>query len=164
LIVAKNRYSALNYYGHGNNAYDYRRYEEETPEEYKKIKNNKMLHKIRIKKRFKLISSVLLILCTGMLIVGRYSLIMNLSGQNSDIKNTLAESQKNNEILKVNLLKYYDIKQIEKTATSEIKMVRPDNNSIVRIDISDNNESEAKETESKPQDVSFIGRIINFFN
>lgn len=165
MIVAKNSISAYNPISYGNTAYDYEKYEYER-QNYKHKIHTKQRNKVNRQKQLKLIGMVVMMLCTGMLIVGRYALIVKLNRQYINMKNELAENQKANEALNIELMKYYDIKQIEKNATTELNMVRPENSNIVHIDIdsSEENSRVASADDAAKPEGGLIGRIVKFFN
>lgn len=166
MIVAKKSYDTEKYISYGNYAYDYKRYtENDTENEVRKaIKQNKAKHKADVRKKLKLITSVIVMLFAGMLIVGRYAAITELNNRSLALQNSISENQKINDDLNLELLKYCDIKQIEQYATAEIKMVRPDLNNVVHIDVAntDKDEQTAK-VEDTQKKVSFLDRIISFF-
>lgn len=163
MIVAKKSYNALNYAAYDNYALDYKNndYEEQ---ERKDGKETRVKPKTTVKKKLKLVFSVVMLLLFGMLIVARYAMIMDLNGQSISLKNKISENQKINEELKLQLMGYCDIKKIEEYASSEIKMVRPESNNIVYINIPNTNKNdEKKEQDKSTQKVSLIDRIISFF-
>lgn len=163
MVVAKKDRSTYGPISYGSEAYDYKKYEEPR-KKHKNLANHK--NKTNRKRQLKLISMVALMLCTGMLIVGRYALIVNLNKQYLDLKNALAENEKANETLNIKLMKYYDIKEIEKNATTKLNMVRPDSSNIVYINIDniDKKKNVANVDKSSKPEVGFIGKIAKFFN
>lgn len=163
MIVAKKSYNTAGNVAYDNNAYDYKRYtDNETREKSKDEKKAK--HQLAVKRKLKLLAAVAVMVLIGTLIVGRYAIIMDLSGQSISLKNTISENKKNGDDLRIQLMKYCDIKEIEKYATAEIKMVRPDNKSIVHINIASVNDSTKEDKPvDKPQEVSLLGKIIGFF-
>lgn len=165
MIVAKSRSNTSNYTVYGNYAYDFDKYNEDSFNSDPKGQTTKKPNKSALKKRLKLMSIVILLFCTGMLIVGRYAIIMNLNNMCINTKNSLIENQKISEELRLQLIKYYDIKQIEKIATSEIKMVRPNSDSVVHIVVAEGiKKNTADKLEDKPKEIGFLGRIISFLN
>lgn len=134
MIVAKKRYDGLRYGVYGNHALDYER--DESFVIKKKISREEIRRKQlkKAKKQLKLISMVFLSFCVGIFIVGRYAYIISLNNQCSEIKKEIEQNQKENERLKVKLLEYYNIKQIEKEATTELSMVRPESHNTVYLD------------------------------
>lgn len=164
MIVAKKSYNTANYTGYGNYAYDYKRYNEDENDDKKAINQNKAKHKTDVRRKLKLITSVLLMLFIGMLIVGRYAVITELNNQSLNLQNSISQNRKINDDLNLELLKYCDIKQIEEYATTEIKMVRPDLNKIVHINVAGTNKDDkTAKNEEKPKQVSFLDEIISFF-
>lgn len=163
MIVAKKTYSASSYV-YGNHAYDYKDYETYKNEDKKTDKETSASHKSTVKRKLKLISTVIIMLLVGTLIVGRYALIMNLNSQSISLRKSISENQKLNDDLKLQLMKYCDITQIEEYASSQIQMVRPESYNIVYIDVSETYEvGETEKEKEDPQKVSFLGRIISFF-
>jgi len=164
LIVAKNSYSySRSNYAYDNYAYDYEKYNSYAEEKKKDKREKKQKHSINLKSRLKLMTIVLVMFCTGMLIVGRYALIMNLNNQCMALKNKIAANQKENENLKLELMNFYDIKQIEKDATTKLSMVRPTGANTVSISIQGQDKSNEPENMIAHVGVEgLINRIVSF--
>lgn len=162
MIVAKN--SSSNRYIYDNYAIDYEKYEHFEKPEKKTAKAPGVKKRVNIKKRLKLIVLVVSMFCMGTLIVGRYALIMSLNNQCKEIKNSITESRKENEQLNLELLKYNDIKQVEKDATTELSMVRPSHANIVYLSVEAEKEPDGFGEDKEELKVGLIDRIAGFFN
>lgn len=161
MIVAKS--SSSSRYVYDNYAIDYERYERyEKPE--KKATKAPVKKKPNLKHRVKMVVLVITMFCTGVLIVGRYAMIMNLNNQCKEIKNNITKNLKENERLNIELLKYYDIKQVEKDATTELNMIRPSHANIVYLTVESKKEADIIEEDVEPLKVGLIDRIVDFFN
>lgn len=167
MVVAKKNNSGYAYESFGNIAYDYKIYEDATEKENKKNeakRRAKHIEKARFIKQMKLLGMVALMLCTGVFIVGRYALMASLTSQCSELKSKITENQKINDDLKIQLMKYDDIKQIEKIATTELNMVRPESNNIVHINVDEGSSNVASAENTQKQDSGLINKLISFFN
>lgn len=162
MVVAK---KVSTYSTYGNTAYDLREYNKDDDTNKKNSQNKKHVNKLKLRKQFRLVCVAFLMLCIGTLVVGRYAYMMNLNNQIDQYKKVLADNQSKNDELKIQLMKSDDIKQVEKVATTELNMVRPDSNNIVHINIEQADQGSkvaSAETATKPQ--YFIKKITDFFN
>jgi cell division protein FtsL len=165
LIVAKNSRNNNQYIVYGSQALDTRRLDRYEDTNQNANKRAREQHKRKVKKQMKLIGLTLGMLLMGTVIIGRYSIIMNLNNQCSSIHKDIAKNQSVNENLKLELAKYDNIRQIEKAATAELNMVRPAGSNMVSISVKSSDiKSQAEKDEEQPKKVSLLGRIINFFN
>lgn len=161
MIVAKKSYNSQ--YVYDNYAVDYRRYEQNTDTNEKPDKTPGVSKKKKVKNKLKIISMVFLMFCIGTLIISRYAFIMNLNNQCKNIKESIAKNQKVGENLRLELLKYYDIKQIEKDATTELGMVRPKNINIVYLSFDEQDKNDkAVETAGQSNKIGLLDKIMNF--
>lgn len=164
MIVAKKSYSR-NEYAYDNYAYDFQKQNNHVEEKKKDKRERAQKHGIKLKDRLKLITLVVLMFCIGILIVGRYALIMNLSNQCVTLKNKIVVNQKESDSLKLQLMKFYDIKQIEKDATSKLSMARPKGANTVNLSIHEREKSSKAESITAHVRIEgIINRIANFFN
>lgn len=166
MVVAKNNSNTYAYASYGNTAYDYKKYDNFKERNEKNRENIRQKNKSVFIRKLKLIGTVALMLCAGMLIVGRYVLVMNMNSQCTELKKSISENQKKNEELNITLMQFDDIKQIEKIATTELNMIQPDSSNIVHINIkqADKTSRVASDNKAQKQDDGFIGKIVSFFN
>ena len=161
MIVVKKADNSFEYPVYGNNAYKYKRYD---PEEKKQRKINKNSAG-QLKRKLKSLFVVILLFAAGMLIVGRYAMILSLNNECNELKSELDSKQKINEELSIELMEHSDITQIEKYATSKLNMIRPDGSNIVHIQIADAGKNvKDNKTSNSTKRVSFLERFISMFN
>lgn len=101
-------------------------YEEERRKQQKK--EIELLNKRKgksLKNKLKVMLSIGIVFCMGMILVIRFAYICNLRQQVTNIQNQISTISNENENLKVTLLKYDNIKYIEKVATEKLNMERP---------------------------------------
>lgn len=169
MVVAKKTYNTVEYPVYGNHAYLPERDYQHDRDEEKYIKTKKdvakslqISHMKKVKKRLKLISMVAALFFMGLLIIGRYAMIMELNNKSSAVQGNIQLAQKENEDLKLQLAKNDDITAIEKTAASQLGMIQPDSSDIVHIKAP---AQKVAASDSKSQkDVSFLATILNFFD
>jgi len=165
LIVAKKSYDSTKYEVYGNHAMDLDRYDESVSVKRHSKKSTAIRRNNNVKKQLKLIMMVALMLCTGTIIIGRYAMIMSLNNQCISLKNSIDANQKENDNLKLELLKYYNINDVERVAISDLSMVQPSISEVVHLNVplkSGPGEGDKEDTASKK--VGMIGKIIKFFN
>ncbi|WP_102400902.1 cell division protein FtsL [Haloimpatiens massiliensis] len=111
-------------------------YEEERKKQQKK--ELELLNKTKeksLKNKFKIILGIGMVFSIGMILVLRFAYICNLRQQVIDTQNQITNIGKENENLKVELLKYDNIKYIEKIATEKLNMERPNLGNAVYCDL-----------------------------
>jgi Septum formation initiator. len=164
LVVAKKRYDSPSFAVYGNHAYKLDRYEYDYRKNKEEVNRSlKVNHIKKVKKRLKLVAAVTTMFLTCVLIIGRYAMIMNLNNQSREVKKSIAQSQKVNEDLKLQLMKYNDITQLEKTASSSFNMVHPGSANTIHIAavVARNDISKA---DGQQKNVSILTKVLEFFN
>lgn len=101
--------------------------------EKKQVKKN---NSKKVKSKFIIIRNIVMAFIIGIVLVGRYCAIYNMQKQLNTTKTNITELNKQNDNLKVELVKYNNIQYIEETAVSKLKMVAPDKNKAVFCNIS----------------------------
>lgn len=104
-------------------------------EELKRRAKSKKLKQKRLKGKIKIIRNIALTFIVGVILVGRYCIIYNIQQQLNSVSNNINELSKNNENLKVDLVKYNNIQYIEDSATNKLHMVPPDKGAAVHKDL-----------------------------
>ncbi|WP_411679198.1 septum formation initiator family protein [Clostridium thailandense] len=123
-----------------------RRYEEEAKKErLKKLRKAKK----RLKKKVKVIRNISLSFIIGIIFVGRYCIIYNMQMELNLVKTNISELNKENDNLKVELVKYNNLQYIEETATNKLQMVPADKGAAIYANLDKEN---VKITEKKVQD------------
>ncbi|MBU5269037.1 cell division protein FtsL [Clostridium cochlearium] len=95
----------------------------------KKIPNNS-------RKKLSIIGKILTVFIVGTIIIGRYSKIYNMQKQLNNINNSIVKLNKENENLKVELLKLNNIKSVEDIAIGKLKMSVPTKENMIYCDMS----------------------------
>ncbi|WP_125152212.1 septum formation initiator family protein [Clostridium rectalis] len=120
----------------------------------KKQNRSKILKKKNksIQKKAKTIKSISIAFIIGVALLSRYSYIYNMQQNLNNINKGITKLNKNNENLKVELVKYNNIQYIEDIATKKLKMTKPSKNSIVYCDLNkevfkNQQKSDVKKTE-----------------
>lgn len=123
----------------------------------------------RVKKKAKILMNVGLTFVIGTILIGRFSLIYNEQKELNAINGQINNVSKENENLKVELVKYNNLKFIEENATNKLKMVVPDKSDAVYVSLDKENFNKQGETsssakgESKSKSVMDMIKSILFF-
>lgn len=165
MIVAKKEYLPAKFSVYGNYALDNKRYYEEDEVNVALKRNKQEKHKKQIILRFKMVSAVILVFLNSIFIISRYAAITNLKNQSIDLSKMISVQQKENENLKIQLMKFNDIMRIEKVATTELKMVQPGKSDNLRVSINvDNEQKEEAVDGSKSDKGDLVNRLKDIFN
>lgn len=105
--------------------------------------------KQRLKRKVKIIRNISLCFIVGLIFVGRYGVIYNMQMELNSTKTNINEINRENENLKVELVKYNNLQHIEDTAVNKLQMIRPDKSAAVYTNLDKEN---IKITEKKVQD------------
>lgn len=90
----------------------------------------------RLKSKLKIIRNIALIFVVGVTMVARYSQIYTMQRQLNTINKEISNINKENENLKIELVKYNNLKLIEEIATTKLKMIRPTKADVMYVDMS----------------------------
>ena len=108
-------------------------------EHERQVKRNKARNKARnkdINKKVVIMRNIMIAFIVGITLIGRYCIIYNLQSELNTTKQNIAALNKENENLKVELVKYNNIQYIEDAAINKFGMVTPDRNDAIYADIS----------------------------
>ncbi len=104
-------------------------------EESKRKAKNKKLKQKRLKSKIKIIRNITLAFTVGVILVGRYCIIYNMQRQLNSVSTNINELSKDNENLKVDLVKYNNVQYIEDAAVNKLHMIPPDKGTAVHKDL-----------------------------
>lgn len=92
-----------------------------------------------IEKKIKILRNIIFSFAIGILVIYRYSVIYNIEKDIVDVKTQISAVNAENENLKIDLLKYNNIKELESKAVNELNMVPKSLSSVIYIDLEKNN-------------------------
>lgn len=120
-------------------------------EQKRQVRKN-VSRKKNINKKIVIMRNIMIAFIVGITLVGRYCIIYNLQDQLNTTNQNIAALNKENENLKVELVKYSNIQYIEDIAVNKLGMVTPDRNHAIYADISKDtiiaSESESKNSKN----------------
>jgi cell division protein FtsL len=93
-------------------------------------------NKKNINKKIIVMRNIMIAFIVGITLVGRYCIIYNLQSELNTTKQNISALSKENENLKVELVKYNNIQYIEDVAVKKLGMVTPDRNDAIYADVS----------------------------
>jgi cell division protein FtsL len=99
------------------------------------VRKNKS-NKKNINKKIIVMRNIMIAFIVGITLVGRYCIIYNLQSELNTTKQNISALNKENENLKVELVKYNNIQYIEDVAVNKLGMVTPDRNDAIYADVS----------------------------
>ncbi|HEY5576615.1 MAG TPA: septum formation initiator family protein [Clostridiaceae bacterium] len=119
-------------------------------EQKRQVRKNSS-NKKNIHKKIIVIRNIMIAFIVGITLVGRYCIIYNLQSELNTTKQNIAALNKENENLKVDLVKYNNIQYIEDVAVNKLGMVTPDRNDAIYADVSKKTiiSAESKSNEGK---------------
>lgn len=119
-------------------------------EQKRQVRKNRS-SKNNINKKIIVIRNIMIAFIVGITLVGRYCIIYNLQSELNTTKQNIAALNKENENLKVDLVKYNNIQYIEDVAVNKLGMVTPDRNDAIYADVSKKTiiSAESKSNEGK---------------
>lgn len=139
-----------------------RRYRNEEDEKLKKERKQKLIDErnIKIKKKTRTLRNIGIVFILGVTLIGRYCVIYNMQKNLSEAKTQISTLNKENENLKVDLVKYNNMVYIEDIAVNKLHMVRADKSLAIHLNLSkDNFEGTLSENEIKHE--SLLQKIKN---
>ncbi|MHC1682526.1 MAG: hypothetical protein AB6733_06210 [Clostridiaceae bacterium] len=139
-------------------------YEKQNNEQYEKLKKQqKQLKRKEEKeakiKKVKVISLILLAFVLGFTVVLRYSLIYSVQKEYVEARQGIAQLNKENESLQINLIKLEDNQDV-KAKIASLKMVSPNKNTCVNVDLNKEVFNEKKENKTEEGVLSYIKQLI----
>lgn len=119
-------------------------YQPDWDNEYKKLKEakkrNKAIHREKnIKKKASVLLNIVGMFIFGTLLVWRYSMIYGMQQNLNQIKSNIQEVSRDNESLKIELIKFNSMGYIEDYAENTLKMVKPAKDTAVSINLDKQN-------------------------
>jgi len=118
----------------GYNPYEDNQFEREE-ERKRKLKQNKQRNR-RVNRKVKVLRNIVVTFIVGLTLVGRYCIIYDMQREFNSVESSINVINKENENLKVDLVKYNNLQLIEETATNKLKMVKPDKSGAVYTNLS----------------------------
>ncbi|XOQ58644.1 MAG: Cell division protein FtsL [Clostridium sp.] len=139
----------------GNNAME-AEYETNRASKKKKkvVKRNRKKY---VKHKIKTMRNIALVFIVGVTLITRYCIIYNMQMEYNSIQNRINKIKRENENLKIDLMKYNNIEYIEDKAINKLNMVQTKKSSAVYVNL--NNKIVKQETSDKDTD-KFSG-ILN---
>lgn len=105
----------------------------------KRIKNKNALLKNQRKNDRKYLLTIAVVIFTfGCITISGDNKLYSIQEKVSDIDTQIRQTQEENEALKVSVLKYSSLKNIQENAGTKLSMFIPNKEEIVKIDFSDN--------------------------
>lgn len=105
----------------------------------KRIKNRNLLLKNRRKNDRKYLLTIAVVIFTfGCITISGDNKLYSMQKKVSDINTQIRQTQEENEALKVSVLKYSSLKNIQENAGSKLSMFVPNKDEMVKIDFSNN--------------------------
>ena len=130
-------------------------------EQKRQVRKNSS-NKKNIHKKIIVIRNIMIAFIVGITLVGRYCIIYNLQSELNTTKQNISALNKENENLKVDLVKYNNIQYIEDVAVNKLGMVTPDRNDAIYADVSKKTiiSAESKSNEGKNAVTAVAGKIF----
>lgn len=119
---------------------------------------NKQMDK-RVNNKVKTLSSIALIFIIGVIIIFRYTSIYNVQKNLSNIKNETISINKENENLKVELVKASNLINVEKIATEKLHMVRAEKTQAIYADLTKENFAKVTSVNKDNTQLSLLQKI-----
>lgn len=113
--------------------------------------------RIKVKKKLRVIRNIILAFIVGLILVYRYCIIYNMQTELNTVETTINNINKQNENLKVELVKYNNLQYIEDNAANKLHMVVPDTQNAVYINLD-------KQTIKTQDDIDKIETQKGIFN
>ncbi len=105
----------------------------------KKLQNKNILLRNKRKNDRKYVLSIAIVIFSlGFITISGDSKVYNMQKQVTDLNSQIKQTEEANEALKVKLLKYSSLNNIEKNASNKLSMVVPKKDETMKIDFSQN--------------------------
>ncbi|GAA0788518.1 hypothetical protein [Hathewaya limosa] len=104
-----------------------------------KKENHKNINDKKKNKKITMMKSVIAIFLVGMVIMVRYSIIYANQKSISNIKTEISKTKYKNDDLRIYLMKFKDIKNVDDVARNKFKMVEPSVNNTYYYDLGKDN-------------------------
>lgn len=130
----------------------------------KKLQSKNILLRNKRKSDRKYILTVaMVILSLGFITISGDSKVYNMQKQVTDLNNQIKQTEEASEALKVKLLKYSSLNNIEQSAGNKLSMVIPKKEETVKIDFSQNYFKDLKSTvsNSNTKETNLFDKLIS---
>lgn len=91
--------------------------------------------RVKVKKKLKIIRNIALAFVIGVILVYRYSVIYDMQTELNSVEISIDNISRENENLKVDLVKYNNLQYIEDNAVSKLHMIVPDTGKAVYVNV-----------------------------
>jgi cell division protein FtsL len=135
-------------------------------QEYEKLRKakaenlNKKREK-RVNSKAKTLSNIALVFIIGVTLIFRYASIYNIQKNLSNIKSHTINLNKENENLKVELVKASNLDNVEKIATEKLHMVRAEKAHAIYTDLTKENFAKVTNANKNDSKLSLLQKIYN---
>ncbi len=140
--------------------------------EYKETRKVKQDRKARLKIKKKndrryVLSVAGIILCFGCATILGDSKVYNMQKQVRQLNTEIKQMQEENEALKVKILKFSSLSNIQESAETELAMVMPENKDSIKVNFSDNyfenvKDEDKSEENQKENDSGIISKLFGY--
>jgi len=130
----------------------------------KKLQNKKIFLENRKKNDRKyLLTVAIVILSLGVLTITGDIKVYNMQKSVTQLNSSIKQTQEDNEALKVQVLKFSSLNNIQERAKSKLSMYTPKKEETVKIDFSENYFKDLKPSvsENSTKETNFISKLIN---
>lgn len=130
----------------------------------KKLQNKNILLRNKRKSDRKYVLTVAIVIFSlGVITISGDSRVYNMQKQITDLNTQIKQTEEANEALKVKLLKYSSLNNIEQNAGKKLSMVIPKKEETIKIDFSENYFKDLKTNafESNSKETSLFSKLIS---
>lgn len=106
------------------------------PESDSISRRQKNVHRKKSNKKLIIIRNIVIAFIVGIILIWRYCMIYDLQRNLNEVNQNIVTLNRENENLKVELVKYNNIQYIEDIAVNKLKMVVPDRSDAIYANIS----------------------------
>lgn len=124
--------------------------------------NRKKDNKGKVKNKFKLLTTALILLCICLFILLRYTYITQLRFEVSELESQKAELEKEKQDLKVKLEEAKSHQNIEERAIKQLGMDYPTKEQIVYISVGEDLPIAMEENSNKIEVFGYFKNLVNF--
>lgn len=127
-------------------------------EQYDKLRKAQLeresrIKKEQLKKKKSTIQVITFIFALGLILIGRYAMIFNMQKNLSTIKKEIEVVNAQNEALKVDILRISSFEKVKNTSEKQLKMIEPDKNNALIMDLSKDNFKDSKAQDAKAKSI-----------
>ena len=115
-------------------------YQPKEDNSYKKLKESSNKAKLnsknkKLKNKLGTLRNIAIVFVVGVTLVGRYSVIYNMQYNLDELDSKISSLNKENDNLKVELVKYQNLQLIEEAAINKLGMVKPETKNAIYCDM-----------------------------